>query len=157
MFSVIIYIFESFFASNQTYEINEKEIETVLIEEGFNRQDVIKAINWFSDLQHICRKRSKSITNLTQPCSFRIYTEKESLLLSKENRGFIMYLEQADIITPSTRELIIDCVMSLESIGLKQYDFQWLILMVLYNDPQDKQAYLQVESILFDSNITIIH
>ncbi len=160
MFNVIIYLFESFFAFNQTEqtdEINEKEIETVLLQEGFNQQDVIKAMNWFSDLQHIYEKRSASITNMPQDDSYRIYTEKEIIRLSKQNRGFIMYLEQADILTAISRELVIDCVMSLDNIGLRQYDFQWLVLMVLYNDPQDKHAYQKLESILFDVDIAIIH
>ncbi|MCK5818960.1 MAG: DUF494 domain-containing protein [Psychromonas sp.] len=157
MFSVIIYLFESFFAFNHTDQINEKEIETVLLEEGFDHQDVIKAMKWLSNLQRIYDKRPDSITSLPQATSSRVYTENEILRLSKQNRGFIMYLEKAEILTAITRELVIDCVMSLDTIGLEQYDFQWLVLMVLYNDPQDKKAYQQLESILFDIDTSIIH
>lgn len=157
MFDVIIYLFESYFTFEQKLELSEQEIRSELLEEGFDQQDVIKAMNWLSNLQNLYEKDSDSVMSLPQVSSHRIYTKRESLRISKENIGFLIYLEQAEVLTPIARELVIDCVMSLDVMELDEYDFQWLILMVLYNDPSDNQAYLQLESILFDLDAGIIH
>ena len=157
MFDVIIYLFESYFTFEQNLELSEQEIRTELLEEGFDQQDVIKAMNWLSNLQNLYEKDSDAAMSLPQASSHRIYTKLESLRISKENLGFLIYLERAQVLTPISRELVIDCVMSLDVIELDEYDFQWLILMVLYNDPTDSQAYLQLESILFDLDAGIIH
>ena len=157
MFDVIIYLFESYFTFDQNLELSEQEIRTELLEEGFDQQDVIKAMNWLSNLQNLYETDPSTIMSLPETSSHRIYTQLESQRISKENIGFLIYLEQAEILTPIARELVIDCVMSLDVVELDEYDFQWLILMVLYNDPADNQAYLQLESILFDLDAGIIH
>ena len=157
MFDVIIYLFESYFTFEQNLELSEQEIQTELLDEGFDQQDVIKAMNWLSNLQNLYEKDPDSAMSLPQTSSHRVYTQLEALRISKENQGFILYLEQAEILTPIARELVIDCIMMLDAVELDEYDFQWLILMVLYNDPKDDRAYLQLESILFDLDSGIIH
>lgn len=157
MFDVIVFLFESYFTFDQNMELNEQEIENELIEEGFNQQDIVRAIAWVSNLQHIYEKSPEETMTAPQMASSRIYTSNESLHIGKENQGFILYLEQAKILTPITRELVIDCVMALDVIDLDEFDFQWIVLMVLFNDPSDNQPFIELESILFSVDSGILH
>ena len=47
--------------------------------------------------------------------------------------------------------------MSLEIDSLPLDELKWLILMVLFNDPQSSDAFLQLESMLLDFEDGLIH
>ena len=57
----------------------------------------------------------------------------------------------------ASREVIIECMMQLDDEELDLLDFQWLILMVLGQDPTENDAFLQLESMLFDFESGLIH
>ena len=77
--------------------------------------------------------------------------------MHRDCRGYIYYLEQAKILNTHTREVVIDCAMSLDISTLPLYELKWLILMVLFNDPDSNDAFLQLESMLLDFEVGLIH
>jgi Smg protein len=74
-----------------------------------------------------------------------------------ECRGFLLSLEQGGILSSETRELVIDRVMALEAddIGLQQ--LKWIILMVLFNQPGQEEAYACLEDMVFDEIPGYLH
>ena len=89
--------------------------------------------------------------------SVRIYTESEMRRLDVTCRGFILLLEQIKVLTPETREMVIDRVMGLETHELLLDDLKWVILMVLFNVPGNENAYTQMEELLFTTEMGILH
>ena len=79
-----------------------------------------------------------------------MYCEPELAVLDAQARGFIMFLEQINVLDNITREMVIDRVMEIESKDFGLEDLKWVILMVLFNAPGRETAYAQMENLLFD-------
>jgi Smg protein len=87
----------------------------------------------------------------------RIYTEDEMAFLDVACRGFILFLEQAKVLDFSTREMVIDRVMELDTQHFSIDDLKWVILMVLFNVPGKEGAYSQMENLIFDTPDSPLH
>lgn len=157
MFEIIMYLFESYIQVDQTMEIDEKEVTDELMQEGFQKAEIAKALAWLENLANMHTQDPQSRTTAEQKNSHRIYNKIESRQISLECRSYISYLEEAKILTTHTREVVIDCIMSLETSELILEDLKWLILMVLFNDPVSNDAFLQLESMLMDFEEGLIH
>ncbi len=157
MFEVIIYLFESYMQVEETMEVNAEEITDELLEEGFQRSDITKALEWLDHLAGLHEQSAESRVQFAKQTSHRIYSLLEQQRLNSACQGYISYLEQADILDTYTREVVIDCAMLLEIDELALHDLKWLILMVLYNDPGSEEQFLQLESMLMDFEDGLIH
>lgn len=157
MFEVIMYLFESYMQMEQTIEIDAHEITDELLEEGFQKSDINKALAWLDNFTHLQEQDPENRTQQQATTSQRIYSQIEQQHLDGECRGYIAYLEEANLLNTHTRELVIDCVMSLELETLPLYQLKWLILLVLFNDPQSTDSFIQFESMLLDFEDGLIH
>ena len=72
-------------------------------------------------------------------------------------RGFISYLEQINILTAIQRELLIDRLLALESVEINVDQIKWVVLMVLFSQPDQKRAYSQMEDLIFDTKSEFLH
>jgi Smg protein len=59
-------------------------------------------------------------------------------------------MEQIGVLNSAMRELIIDRVMALEVEEISLDHFKWIILMVLFNQPGQEQAYALLEDLVYD-------
>lgn len=91
------------------------------------------------------------------PQALRIYTAEESQRLDTACRGFILFLEQIQVLHFDTREMVIDRIMALDSNELDLEDLKWVVLMVLFNIPGNENAYQQMEELLFEVNEGYVH
>ena len=92
------------------------------------------------------------------PGSIRVFAAAECERLDVAARGFIINLEQIGILSPLQREVVIDKIMALE--GAEEIDLEqakWIILMVLFNQPGQEDAYERVEDIVFADALGAVH
>jgi len=157
MFEIIMYLFESYIQIDQTMELDTQEVTDELMQEGFQKSEIAKALAWLDNLANMHKQDPQSRAIPEQKDSHRIYNKQEQSQISLECRNYIHYLEEAKILTTHTREMVIDCIMSLDSGELILEDVKWLILMVLFNDPKSDDAFLQLESMLMDFEDGLIH
>ncbi|MFB0912755.1 MAG: DUF494 family protein, partial [Glaciecola sp.] len=80
----------------------------------------------------------------------RVYTVEEQARLDVQCRGFLIFLEQVKVLDVSTREMVIDRTMEIDSAEFCLEDLKWVILMVLFNVPGKEWAYEQMEDLLFE-------
>jgi len=70
--------------------------------------------------------------------------------------GFLLQLEQSGILTPFTRELVLDRVFALDTqVDIEQ--LKWIVMIVLFNHPGEENAYAWMESLVFDQGLDYIH
>jgi len=69
----------------------------------------------------------------------------------------LLFLEQAGIVTPAVRELIVERTMALESSEIDIERLKWLIMMVLFNQPGQEGAYEWIEDMVFDGSSASLH
>jgi len=151
MFEVLVYLFENYFEAN--IHPDQHTLAKELSAAGFEDADINGAFDWFDALEAMSQQGTQA--NVASPGILRIYSEIETKKISSESLGFLMFLEQAGVLNPAQRELVIDRAMALpEAISLEET--KWIVLMALWN--QGKAGdYLFVEDALFSDTRPTLH
>jgi Smg protein len=151
---VLMYLFQNYMSDETDIDPDRESMETALLEAGFPSQEVRRAFEWLDDLA--ARQRTP-VTVHSEESSFRIFIAQETARLDIECRGFLLFLEQSGILNSVTRELVIDRVMALGTDEIDLTQLKWIILMVLFNQPGQEEAYAWIEDLLFEDVGDYLH
>ncbi|AEO08264.1 DUF494 family protein [Buchnera aphidicola] len=157
MFDILIYLFENSVHTKSKISIDYDNLTNDLSDIGFQKRDIYNALRWLKNLSCYKNNILASINVLSKQISTRIYTQEESLKLNVDCRGFILFLEQLEILTLETREMIIERIMDLDMNELHLEDLKWIVLIVLFNVPGCESVYGKLENLLFNFQEDIIH
>ncbi|QSX40911.1 DUF494 family protein [Shewanella cyperi] len=149
MFDILMYLFENYVHSEVEMMVDEDQLTKELTRAGFHQSEILKALSWLEHLADLRESDTPYLCDHNQH-SFRIYTPEETEKLDVECRGFLMFLEQINVLSVETREMVIDRVMELDESVLVLEDLKWVILMVLFNAPGHESAYAQMEDLVFE-------
>ena len=109
MMDILMYLFETYIHSDAELQVNQDELEEELLRAGFHQKDIYKALVWLEELAALQQSETHSAISVCNASnSTRIYTAKECERLSLECRGFLTFLEQVNVLTTETREMVID-------------------------------------------------
>ncbi|MBU1309749.1 DUF494 family protein [Rheinheimera muenzenbergensis] len=150
MFDILVYLFENYIHNESDIYVNHADLTKELSRAGFHDDDIFKALKWLDNLSalqesHVKPYLSKGISNAT-----RIFSMPELAKMDVECQGFLLFLEQINVLDAVTREMVIDRVMDLDSNSISLEDLKWVVLMVLFNVPGHENAYAQMEDLIFD-------
>jgi len=155
MMDVLMYIFEYYMDEQLEIASDQDILKVRLINDGFTKSEVDKAFSW---LEGLAQQRGNELKGqLSDQRSIRIYTDSEIKHLDTESRGFLHFLEQMDVLTSITRELVIERAMALELGVIDLEKIKWVILMVLFNQPGQEAAYAWIEDFVFEEMESYIH
>lgn len=150
MFKCLMYLFENYVQSEMDVIMENKILTDELSEAGFQKDAVFKALAWIEGLADMKNSFDYSSLSAVPLSSFRVFTLKESIKLDLECRGFIYFLEKVSVLSPETREMVIDRAIQIESKSFSVDDLKWVVLMVLFNLPNQQAAFTQLEGLMFD-------
>jgi Smg protein len=157
MMDILMYLFETYIHSDAELQVDQDELEDELLRAGFHQKEIFKALNWLEELASLQQSDVHSPLSVSAATAMRVYTEQETARLDVECRGFLLFLEQIKVLTPETREMVIDRVMGLETNEFELDDLKWIILMVLFNVPGNESAYTLMEEWLYTKEQGILH
>ncbi len=158
MMDILMYLFETYIHSDAELQVDQDELEDELLRAGFHQNDIYKALLWLEELAALQQSDAHSaISTCSTSASTRIYTVNEIERLDVECRGFLLFLEQVNVLTTETREMVIDRVMGLETTEFELEDLKWIILMVLFNVPGNESAYTTMEELLYTKEQGLLH
>ncbi|WP_225639265.1 DUF494 family protein [Candidatus Profftia sp. (ex Adelges kitamiensis)] len=157
MFDVLMYLFETYIHTALGIQVDQDKLTDDLTRAGFEREDIYSAFGWLEKLAIMQETNAMSYTSFANPYLMRIYTTDEMIRLDSTCRGFILFLEQIQVLTPETREMVIDRVMALDTDHLDIDYLEWVVLMVLFNVPGHEYAYKQMEELLFKFHDGYLH
>ena len=158
MMGILMYLFETYIHSDAELQVEQDELEDELLRAGFQQKDIYKALVWLEELAALQQSDEHSaISTCIASASTRIYTASEMQRLDLECRGFLLFLEQINVLTTETREMVIDRVMGLETNEFELEDLKWIILKVLFNVPGNENAYTLMEELLYTKEQGILH
>lgn len=158
MFDILMYLFENFIHSEVEVIVDHDELTNELARAGFQSGEIGKALVWLERLANLQdTQESPYLTHPVPLTSFRVYTEIERERLGKDGVGFLIYLENVGVLDFTTREMVIDRVMELETTRFNLEDLKWVVLMVLFNVPGHEEAYTQMEGLLFEEPEGFVH
>ncbi len=143
---VLMYLFQNYMSEDLEGEPDRDTVHNELIAAGFPAHEISQAFEW---LEGLVEQQEKPLT-LRSGQSFRVYTAAERRKLDAECQGYLLFLEQAGVLSSQTRELIIDRVMALQTTEIDLQQLKWIILMVLFNHPGQEEAYAWMEDMMFD-------
>jgi Smg protein len=161
---ILIYVFDRYMF-DEAPEVPEREaLARDLESAGFGPANVERALDWLADLAGE-RNRAPLLPAAeiaddgtpAQSRSLRVYAPMELARLSADCRGLLLSLEQAEILKPTQRELVIDRLLALDSEDLNLEQVRWIVLMVLSSQPGQEQACARMETLVFDTDTSTAH
>lgn len=153
MFDILVYLFDNYHAPAACPEADV--LARRLAAAGFTHDDIDEALSWLSGLAESTETCGDLATSEQTP-SARIYADLEQQLLGAEAIGFIMFLENAGIINPVQREIIIDRALSVGEHPLGIDSLRIVVLIVLWSQEADID-HLILEELLNDSSERHLH
>jgi len=151
MFDILMYLFENLVNNQADIVVDQDELTDELIRAGFHHDEIFKALAW---LEKLCDLQTSDenpyLTCVNEVSHTRIYSHEEQIMFDVECRGFLIFLEQINVLCSITREMVIDRVMEIDSNEFCLIDLKWVVLMVLFNVPGKETAYEQMEDLIFD-------
>ncbi len=151
---VLMYLFESFVDSEDEPEPDRNELKEELEWAGFREREIDRALDWLDGLNAI-----DIDTDAGGPCptAVRVYDRSEQERLDPHCRGYLLHLEQVGILTPAQRELVIDRLLALGTDDIDIEQIKWVVMMVLFSQPGQEQAYARMEDLVFADDPGWLH
>jgi Smg protein len=144
MLEILLYLFENYLGTEQELVSDPDTVRVELLEAGFPPPEVSKAFAWLEPL-------AEENVLLSGTPSQRIFAPQEMERIDVECRGLIIHLEQSGILSPNSRELVIDRLLALDETILTLENLKWVVLMVLFSQPEEELAFAQMENLIYDN------
>jgi Smg protein len=87
----------------------------------------------------------------------RIFDRFEQERLDSSCRGYLLHLEQVGILTPVQRELVIDRLLALDASDIDIEQVKWVVMMLLFSQPGQEQAYARMADLVFADEPSWLH
>jgi Smg protein len=142
---VLMYLFESFVDSEDDPEPDRNELRDELERAGFGDREIDRALEWLDGLNFT----DVAPAATSSSAAFRVYDVSERDRFDAAARGYLLHLEQVGILSPDQRELVIDRLLALDSDEIDIEQIKWVVMMVLFSQPGNEQAYSQMEDLVF--------
>lgn len=152
MFDILVYLFENYFHTDACPD--PEQLALKLSAAGFEDEEISEALEWLDGLQQVGSDSRPGIA--ADNTSIRCYSDEESAKLDIECRGFLAFLENSDVLSPLTREMIIERAMALPSAGVSLSKVKIIVLMVLWNQHQAMDT-LILEELLSSDDARFVH
>lgn len=155
MFEVLMFLFENYMDGTAALKMNTADVVVELEKIGFDRYEIDRAINWLEGLIQI-QTAVLSGPKLTS-LAIRHFLPEETERLGVEGKGFLLYLEQLGVMDPITREIAIDRIMALDSREVDVARIRWVVLMVLFNQPEKKTSLSLLQDMILADAFDVLH
>ena len=142
---VLLYLFENYFDDELEPVTDQTTLESELKAAGFPQEEIEHAFDWLADLEE-----HREQTNFVSQDSIRIFAGPEMLRLNTECRGFLLHVEHLGILSADARETVIDRLLALNDDEIGADQAKWVILMVLFAQPGDEDAFARMEDLVYD-------
>jgi len=146
---LLVYLFEHYMDDDRDQLPDEDTLEDELVQAGFRLPEIRKAFAWLGDLGNLPQTALRPSTD----SALRHYEATEIDRLDLNCRGFLLFLEQNGVLSPASRERVIDRLMALEGDDIGVDHVKWVVLMVLFSDPGEEAAFAWMHELVYDSEV----
>ena len=153
---VLMYIFSSYADQENNLPEDRDGIDADLRAAGFDSLEIDKAFEW---LDGLALDEDIPVINQSSQTT-RVFSPQETQRLADNAQGFLLFLEQSGVLTPTLRELVINRVMALDSVSeVNLEELKWVVMMVLFNSTEehDENTLMHFEDIVFADQPAIFH
>lgn len=157
MFEVLVYMFENYIDTH--FRPDENTLSKELFAAGFDERDINGAFDWFNQLEQMTEQ--PDVFEKPTQANTRIFTADELKKISGESLGFVLFLVQADILSATQRELVLELAMNLPQLEIGIEEMRWIVLMTTWgaskSGPDKTKEYLFIEDALLNKQKPTLH
>ncbi|MGH8709071.1 MAG: DUF494 family protein [Burkholderiales bacterium] len=129
MFDILFYVFENCRQADVSHD--PERVARKLSAAGFDDTDISAALSW---LAGVVRTPQRSLAPLPESSTaFRAFAPKELAKLDADCRGFLLFLERSGILSPASREHVIERALATAGDTLSLDQIKLIVLMVLWS------------------------
>lgn len=152
---ILIYLFENYMDAAEDHPQPDRDLLREELERaGFEEVDVSRALAWLDGLRTTGHPATASSATAR---AVRVFSGDEQLRLDTDCRGYLLHLENIGILCAAQRELVIDRLMALEAGDIDIEQVKWVVLMVLFSQPGEEQAFARMEDLVFEERGDALH
>jgi Smg protein len=129
MYDILVFLFENCQQAELAYD--RERVAKKLSAAGFEDSDISEALHWLAGV--LRATPAAAIVLPDSRTSFRAFAPRELAKLDVECRGFLLTLEHSGILTPQTRELVLERSLAASGQTLTLEQLKLVVLMVLWN------------------------
>jgi len=124
MFDILLYLYDTYLFADQIPDA--EHLSRKLSAAGFENGDIAQALDWLSGLEDLEPMEEQASD------SIRVYSEDEVRRLDQDGRGFLAFLESAELLPPHGREWIIQQALALEDAEVSADRIKWIAMLALW-------------------------
>ena len=148
---VLMYLFESYVESPDEPEPSRHELKRELGRAGFHDREIERALDWLDGLN------ATAAGDAPQNTAFRVFDSVEQERLDAASRGYLLHLEQIGILKTGQREIVIDRLLALDNEEIDVEQTKWVVMMVLFSQPGQQDAFAQMEDLVYADDSAWVH
>ena len=143
MFDILVFVFENCRQADVSHD--PERVARKLSAAGFDDMEISAALSW---LAGVVRAPQRSLAPLPESSTaFRAYAPKELAKLDADCRGFLLFLERSGILSPASREHVIERALATAGETLSLDQIKLIVVMVLWSQ-QAPASQLVAEELL---------
>jgi Smg protein len=128
MFDILVFVFENCRQADVSHD--PERVARRLSAAGFDDLEISAALSWLAGVVHAPQR---SVAPLPESSTaFRAYAPKELARLDADCRGFLLFLERSGILSPASREHVIERALATSGDTLSLDQIKLIVVMVLW-------------------------
>ncbi len=151
---VLMFLFDNYLSLEEGMPTDEMTLACELEEAGFETNNINKAFDWLGELADI--KQAEVVIAPSSKTALRVYLPQEQQKLDVACQGFLHQLESVGLINSTSREMIIDRAMAIDS-SLSLTQFKRIVGLVMLNSPAKDELHTFIEDLVYDENDGMLH
>lgn len=150
---ILIHLFENFLDAEDEATPDREALKQELEQSGYPEADVERALAW---LESLAADQDRPPGEGTAR-AVRVFSGQEQVRLDTDVRGYLLHLENLGILSAAQREVVIDRLLALEADDIDIEQLKWVVLMVLFSQPGQENAFQRMEDLVFDERRDAMH
>ena len=150
---ILIHLFENFLDAEDDSTPDRDALKQELEQAGYPEADIERALVW---LESLASDPDRALNEGTAR-AVHVFSGQEQVRLDTDVRGYLLHLENLGILSAAQREVVIDRLLALEADDIDIEQLKWVVLMVLFSQPGQENAYQRMEDLVFDERRDAMH
>jgi Smg protein len=125
MFDILLYLYDNYLFADQIPDA--AHLSRKLSAAGFENDDIEQALDWLSGLDELTPEEDAVASS-----GIRVYNAEETRRLHQDGRGFLAFLESAELLPPRGREWVIEQALALPDPVITGERVKWIAMLALW-------------------------
>ena len=148
---VLMYLLQNVPLEDEPVSHDHEALRSMLLEAGFENGEIREAFRWLDDLDTQISEQARIEPG---PLAVRCFAMAEEERLDTPCRDYLLGLVNTGILSANSFELVMDRVIALVEQEVSLDQLEWIVLVVLSNQSEERAALERLEALAFSEQAT---